>query len=128
MNKALRNLTGLLLLALTLTPVFAQSQKDRFPTYEQIRGNKEETVDYVHPNGGSWTVVRRKMPASRYLDAFSYPDKAALYFLNGRKMKNKKSAEKELRENGGTVESVSIGPVESNGKRIIRIDYEVVKD
>lgn len=102
--------------------------KDNFPTYEQIRGNKHETVDYVHPNGGSWTIVKRTVTASSYLDAFSYPEGTAVHFLNGRKMKRKKRAEKELDEKGGMVESVSIGPVESNGKRIIRIDYEIRKD
>jgi hypothetical protein len=128
--KNLPHNEGLLFLMLLISyQVSAQkSEKDTFPTYEQIRGNKAETCDYVGPGGNSWTVVRREMVASPYLNAFTYPEGRAVYYLNGKKMKSKKRAEQELNEKCGNVESVSIGPVETGGKRIIRIDYEEKKN
>jgi hypothetical protein len=125
--KRLNHITCLLALLLVIScQVSAQKSKtDTFPTYEQIRGNKAETFDYVGPGGNSWTVVRREMVVSPYFNAFTYPEGSAVYYLNGKRMKSKKRAEQELNEKCGNVESVSIGPVETNGKRIIRIDYEV---
>jgi hypothetical protein len=129
MKRLTHNLGLLFLLLLISYQVSAQkSKKDTFPTYEQIRGNKAETFDYVGPGGSSWTVVKGEMVASPYLNAFNYPEGSAVYYLNGKRMKSKKRAEKELEEKCGNVESVSIGPVETNSKRIIRIDYEEKKN
>ena len=128
--KRLTRITCLLFLLLVISyQVSAQkSKKDTFPTYEQIRGNKAETFDYVSPGGNSWTVVKREMVVSPYFNAFTYPEGSAVYYLKGRRMKSRKRAQQELNEKCGNVESVSIGPVESDGKRIIRIDYEAKKN
>lgn len=109
---------------------FAQTKKkdDNFPTYDQIRGNRAETVDYVSPAGGEWIRVKRDVVVSPYFNAFSFPDDSVTYYLNGKKVKGKKKAEKELEEKSMNVENVSVGPVEDNGKRIIRIDYKPKKD
>lgn len=128
--KKITRISGLmLLLSLLSFGISAQnSRKDHFPTYEQIRGNRAETIDYVSPGGDSWTVVKRETVVSPYFNAFNYPEGSAIYYLNGKKLKSKKSAEKELNDKCENLESVSIGPPEANGKRIIRIDYESKKN
>jgi hypothetical protein len=122
--RKLRFLSMSMLVLLIQNICFAQNKKDdNFPTYEQIRGNKAETVDYVSQGGGSWFVVKREVTAASYFGAFSYPAETSVYYLNGKKVKDKKQAEKEIEEKSLNVENVSIGPVERDGKRVIRIDY-----
>jgi hypothetical protein len=130
MKKLSGILSGLMLLVFVQNISFAQTKKkdDNFPTYDQIRGNKEETVDYVSPAGGEWIRVKRDVVVSPYFNAFNYPDDSVTYYLNGKKVKGRKKAEKELDERSLNIENVSVGPVGENGKRIVRIDYEPRKD
>ncbi|WAC11953.1 hypothetical protein [Dyadobacter pollutisoli] len=130
MTKLSGILLGLMLVLFVQNISFAQTKKkdDNFPTYDQIRGNKAETVDYVSPAGGEWLRIKRDVVVSPYFNAFSFPDDSVTYYLNGKKVKSKKKAEKELEEKSMNVEKVSVGPIEDNGKRIVRIDYEPRKD
>jgi hypothetical protein len=130
MKKLSGILSGLMLLVFVQNISFAQTKKkdDNFPTYDQIRGNKAETVDYVSPAGGEWIRVKRDVVVSPYFNAFNYPDDSVTYYLNGKKVKGRKRAEKELEVKSLNIENVSVGEVGGNGKRIIRIDYEPRKD
>lgn len=130
MTKLPGILSGLMLVLFVQNISFAQTKKkdDKFPTYDQIRGNKAETVDYVSPAGGEWQRVKRDVVVSPYFNAFSFPEDSVIYYLNGKKVKSKKKAEKELDEKSLNIENVSVGEVGENGKRMIRIDYEPRKD
>ncbi|MCE6990930.1 hypothetical protein [Dyadobacter sp. CY323] len=109
---------------------FSQRQKkgDAFPTYEQIRGDKKETVDYVAPRSqGSVGVIPRYTVRDHHLGAFTYQEDSVTYILNGRKVKSKKKAEYEVNRKDVRIERVSIGEVGKDGKRIVEIDYEPFK-
>jgi hypothetical protein len=134
--KTLAFIFSLLFLLLNLPDVHAQKKVkkgEQFPTYEQIRGNKQETYDYVAPR----TVVNNNSTQewdkpnlqriSRFYNAFEYPDDSTTYYLNGRKIKNRKIAEAKLKEEAANVDRVMIGAVDEKGMRIIEIDYELKK-
>jgi sulfur carrier protein ThiS len=105
-----------------------KKKDDSFPTYEQIRGNKEETVDYVSPYGSkTWTVVA-KQTYKPYLNAFGYGEDSVVYVLNGKRVKSRRKAEFEINRKDIRVERVSIGEVGKAGKRIIEIDYAPFKE
>lgn len=110
---------------------FAQNKKkgDSFPTYEQIRGNKKETVDYVVPRGqGAVTLVPRETVPKTLRGAFTYDEDSVTYILNGRKVRNKKKAENEVNRTDIRIDRVSVGEVGKDGKRVIEIDYEPFKE
>ena len=132
---------GIYLIVLFLTasgPAFAQTKKkDSFPTYEQIRGNKSEIYDFVAPQSiqvsptsaipetGKYNSIKRSILTDHGFDVFGYPKDSATYILNGRREKNAKRAETEIRTNSKNITDISIGAVDERGKRVIRIDYEV---
>jgi hypothetical protein len=106
---------------------------EQFPTYEQIRGNRHETYDYVAPralvnsnSGQEWDKPNLQR-ISRFYNAFEYPDDSTTYYLNGGKVKNRKIAEAKLKEEAANVDRVMIGAVDEKGMRIIEIDYEPKK-
>lgn len=107
-----------------------QGRKDtgHFPTYDEIRGNKAETVDFVAPRALSdgyivppSAIVKR----DKYWNAFNYPADSTTYYLNGRKAKSQKTARKELDQQPTVIERVMIGAVAADGTREIEIDYRV---
>ncbi|MCF2491069.1 hypothetical protein [Dyadobacter sp. CY347] len=119
-------------------PAFAQTKKkDSFPTYEQIRGNKSEIYDFVAPQSinanpvsaipetGKYNLIRRTNVTEHRFDVFGYPKDSVTYILNGRKEKNAKRAETELKTKSSNITNISIGAVDEKGRRVVRIDYEV---
>ncbi|MCE7065403.1 hypothetical protein [Dyadobacter sp. CY326] len=112
-------------------------KKDSFPTYEQIRGNKSETYDFVAPQNvrsgaphsvpatSEFHLIKRSIVTEHGFDVFGYPQDSVLYFLNGRKEKNAERAEKEIRTKSKNIRDISIGAMDAKGKRTIRIDYDV---
>ncbi|WP_031526273.1 hypothetical protein [Dyadobacter crusticola] len=135
MKKHLIHCCALLFLLLFAADAEAQKARkdDSFPTYEQIRGNRREIYDYVAPvQVSNRNDIHEIGPPtvrliSRHYNAFSYPADSTIYFLNGRKIKNQKTAEAELRQKAGNVERVMIGAVDEKGMRVIEIDYEPKK-
>ena len=132
-TRSLFILRGMALLVLLIlancTGRQVRKDKGHFPTYEQIRGNKSETVDFFAPptisNGdvaAASTIVRR----DRYWNAFNYPADSTIYYLNGRKAKNQRAARKELDQKTIIVERVMIGAVATDGTREIEIDYHKI--
>lgn len=118
--------------------VFAQTKKkDSFPTYEQIRGNKSEIYDFVAPQSiqasplkavpetGKYNLIRRSIVTEHGFDVFGYPKDSVTYILNGRKEKDAKRAETEIRSKSKNITDIAIGAVDGRGRRVIRIDYEV---
>lgn len=104
---------------------------DHFPTYEQIRGNKEYRGDFVSPpimNNGDPAPPSRTIWMDRYWNAFNYPKDSVTYFLNGRQAKSAGHAKKELDTKGARIERVSVGAVDEQGMREIEIDYTVPQD
>ncbi|SKB59493.1 hypothetical protein [Dyadobacter psychrophilus] len=117
--------------------VFAQKkEKGSFPTYDQIRGNKSEIYDFVAPQSiqvnptsavpetGKYTLIKRSIVTEHGFDVFGYPKDSVTYILNGRKEKDAQRAEKEIRTKSKNITDISIGAVDSKGRRVIRIDYE----
>ncbi|NIJ55231.1 hypothetical protein [Dyadobacter arcticus] len=113
-----------------LTNCIAQNKKDssHFPTYEEIRGNKSEIIDYVAPHKSSsdyQQAINETRILDRYWNAFNYPADSTVYYLNGRQIKSEKEAKKELDKRSAKIERVVIGAVGTNGKREVEIDYQV---
>jgi hypothetical protein len=107
-----------------------QGRKDAgyFPTYEEIRGNKAETVDFVAPrtlSNGYVAPPSAIVKLDKYWNAFNYPADSTTYYLNGRKAKSQKTARKELDQQPTVVKRVMIGAVAADGTREIEIDYHV---
>ncbi|WP_353721867.1 hypothetical protein [Dyadobacter sp. 676] len=101
------------------------------PAYEQIRLDPAHMNDLVVPQtmqgdflprASSYSVIMK----SQYFGAFDFPADSVSYFLNGKRIKNKKRAEKEIKENAESVERVSIGEAGPDGRREIEIDYNPV--
>jgi hypothetical protein len=120
------------LIGLTTSACYSQAQRkeniERFPTYEEIRGNKKEINDFVVPstlNTGYEPIVAKTVVLDKYWNAFNYLADSTVYYLNGKQAKSQKSAKKELNGQSLEIERVSIGAVGSNGKREIEIDYRV---
>jgi len=113
-----------------LEDTFAQKSKkqDTFPTYEQIRGNRNEIYDFVDPRAAAAGQKPAYKVISPYYDAFNYPADSTTYYLNGRKVKNKKVAEAQVKEKAGNIERVMVGEVDESGMRVIEIDYEPKKE
>ncbi|WP_026630621.1 hypothetical protein [Dyadobacter alkalitolerans] len=121
-----------------LTSVSAQTKKkDPFPTYEQIRGNKSEIYDFVAPQSvrinpvsavpetGKYNYIKRSILTEHGFDVFGYHKDSVTYILNGKKVKDAKRAETEIRTNSRNITDISIGAVDGRGKRVVRINYEV---
>ena len=130
----------ILIIVFTGTFHFLSAQtkkKESFPTYEQIRGNKSEIYDFVSPQNapgnptaavpetGKLTVTKRSIVTDHKFDLFGYPQDSVTYILNGRKEKNAKRAETEIRTKSRNITDISIGAVDAKGMRVVRIDYEV---
>ncbi|MCF2498809.1 hypothetical protein [Dyadobacter chenhuakuii] len=132
---------GIYLIVLFLTasgPAFAQTKKkDSFPTYEQIRGNKSEIYDFVAPQSiqvsptsaipetGKYNSIKRSILTDHGFDVFGYHKDSVTYILNGKKVKDAKRAEAEIRTNSRNITDISIGATDAKGRRVVRIDYEV---
>lgn len=135
MKTYLAGISALLLLTLFVSDASAQKAKrdDKFPTYEQIRGNRKQIYDYVEPvqvlNSNPIGEVDKptRTLISRHHSPFSFPADSTTYYLNGKKSKSQKVAEAELLEKAGSVERVVIGEVNQKGRRVIEIDYEPKK-
>ena len=136
----MKKLSSLIVITLlsAFSSVFAQAKKkDNFPTYEQIRGNKSEIYDFVAPQSirvnatsavpetGNYNLIKRTIVTEHGFNLFSYQQDSVLYILNGRKEKNVKRAETEIRTNSKNITDISIDETDNKGKRTIRIDYEV---
>lgn len=120
------------LVGLTTSASYSQAQPkdniERFPTYEEIRGNKKEINDFVAPptlNVGYEPTTVKTVILDRYWNAFNYLADSTVYYLNGKQAKSQKNAKKELDRQSAEIKRVSIGAVGSNGKREIEIDYRV---
>jgi hypothetical protein len=123
-------LNALLMVLVILTNCIAQKKKDssHFPTYEEIRGNKNEIIDYVAPRKASndyGQVITETMILDKYWNAFNYSADSTVYYLNGKQVKSQKDAKKELDERSVKIERVAIGAVRLNGKRDVEIDYQL---
>lgn len=123
-------LNALLMVLLILTNCIAQKKKDssHSPTYEEIRGNKNEIIDYVTPRKASndyRQVITETMILDKYWNAFKYSADSTLYYLNGKQVRSQKDAKKELDKRSVKIERVAIGAVRLNGKRDVEIDYQV---
>ncbi|MCF2503332.1 hypothetical protein L0663_08090 [Dyadobacter sp. CY107] len=127
----------IIMLTSTTQLVFAQiKKKNSFPTYEQIRGNKSETYDFVAPQSiqanptsavpetGKYTLIKRSIVTEHGFDVFGYPKDSVTYILNGRKERDAKRAEMEIRTKSRNITDISIGAMDGRGRRVIRIDYE----
>jgi hypothetical protein len=122
--------TAFLMVFIIFTSCIAQSKKakSRFPKYEEIRGNKGEINDFIEPrtlNNDYKPVLTKTIQVDKYWNAFNYPANSTVYYLNGKQVKSQKDAKKELDEQSASIERVSVGAVNPNGKRDVEIDYHV---
>lgn len=124
-------ISSALLMALAiLTNCIAQNKKDssHFPTYEEIKGNRSETIDYVAPrklSNDDQPVITKTLTVDKYWNAFNYPADSTVYYLNGKQVKSLKAAKKELDERSVNIERVAIGAAGPKGMREVEIDYQV---
>lgn len=108
----------------------AQSKKNssHFPSYEEVRGNKKEIIDFVAlqtSSNDNQPVVKKTIQVDKYWNAFNYPAGSTVYSLHNKEVKNQKAAKKESDERSVDIERVSIGAVEPKGKHEVEIDYWV---
>lgn len=106
----------------------ASTNDDNFPTYEQIRGNKQHWHDQVLPHTAQNDYLPRTSSnsaviRSRYFGAFDFPGDSVVYIVNGRQAKNKKSAETEVKKHASKIDRVSISEVGPDGKRFVEISF-----
>ena len=95
--------SALLMVLAILTNCIAQNKKDssHFPTYEEIKGNRSETIDYVAPrklSNDDQPVITKTLTVDKYWNAFNYPADSTVYYLNGKQVKSLKAAKKELED------------------------------
>ena len=114
--------SGYLLGLLFLGPIaFAQSKKgdEHVPAYDQIKPKSDEIIDYDYatPNGTKSVVMSP-------FNLFDYPPGTVTYLINGKPTSDVRYVKRLLNNREKRPESISIGPPDSTGKRIIKINYE----
>ncbi|OIN60726.1 hypothetical protein [Arsenicibacter rosenii] len=96
--------------------LFAQTNRNAFPDYKDIRPGHGEIVD--HPAG-------RQSGYSIRFDPFSYPPDSVIYYLNGKRYRNARKAKRKLGQKGVVIEGFSNKKQSGSAKRVISIAYSV---
>ncbi|GAB3947441.1 hypothetical protein GCM10028805_19700 [Spirosoma harenae] len=98
-----------------------KTENESFPTYQQIKPDHAEIIDFAPSRGTSGQVVMstRRVP----VNLFDYPEKTVTYLLNGKPTMNAKYAKEVLNKKGTQVERINIHEPSPDGKRTIEIEY-----
>lgn len=118
--KARFQFSSILFLSLLNHMALCQSHKakESFPTFSQIKSENSAYYDYTNYDG---TARIQKLDS---INLFDYPPGTVTYFLNGKPTTTTNYVKQELSKKGRQVESISIGRLDQNGKRVITITYE----
>lgn len=97
----------------------AKTEKDIFPSYDQIKPSKDNIVTYGGP--ANTIIVEKKV-----INLFDYLEGTVIYILNGKLSTDVNYIKQVLSEKENDIEFISVGKPNPAGKRVIEIKYNLL--